>query len=374
MATELLTNGNPEPMSIEGRLSSEAIPLNRNLQQENVPSSLGGPYVDSPLNTAESIPKQDANTDVNETEIIDAQIIADLFQRIQAGDNYAKFELGQFYFERREYTDAKKLFDEISNENMQAIYQLAVMYYDGLGVETNYKRAVEMMKTVIGTQDPQWEFLVPYAQYQLGRAFFEGFGVEQSDSEAEMLWIKAARDGDPDGSVKAQTTLGMFYSRPGEDTYDIQKAHFWHQEATGNGSLESQAALGLLYQHGLGVIKDNKASYKCLKSAAERGNIYAIGNMSYYYYKLKLFNNAVDFAQRAISITDAEKVAEVTGCLVHYIRKGIAMSCFVYGRCLAKGYGIYRDQQTALKYYAKAAEFDLDIASHLQELMIQGYI
>ena len=80
-----------------------------------------------------------------------------------------------------------------------------------------------MMKTVISNQDPQWEFLVPYAQYQLGRAFFEGFGVEQSDSEAEMLWIKAARDGDPDGSVKAQTTLGMFYSRPGEDTYDIHK-------------------------------------------------------------------------------------------------------------------------------------------------------
>ena len=140
MATELLTNGNPEPMSIEGRLSSEAIPLNRNLQQENVPSSLGGPYVDSPLNTTESIPKQDANTDVNETDIIDAQIIADLFQRIRAGDNYAKFELGQFYFERRKYTDAKKLFEEISNENMQAIYQLAVMYYDGLGVETNYVR------------------------------------------------------------------------------------------------------------------------------------------------------------------------------------------------------------------------------------------
>ena len=49
------------------------------------------------------------------------------------------------------------------------------------------------------------------------------------------------------------------------------------------------------------MIKDNKASFKCLKSAAERGNIYAIGNMSYYYYKLKLFNNAVDFAQRLIS-------------------------------------------------------------------------
>ena len=62
---------------------------------------------------------------------------------------------------------------------------------------------------------------------------------------------------------------------------------------------------------------------------------------------------------RAICITDAEKVAEATGCLVHYIRKGIAMSCFVYGRCLAKGYGIDRDKQTALEYYAKVTIISL---------------
>jgi TPR repeat protein len=51
-------------------------------------------------------------------------------------------------------------------------------------------------------------------------------------------WLFAADDGNPRASVKAQTTLGFFYSR--EESRDLKKAFFWHSEACGNGSLESQ--------------------------------------------------------------------------------------------------------------------------------------
>lgn len=51
-------------------------------------------------------------------------------------------------------------------------------------------------------------------------------------------WLLAADDGNPKASVMAQTVLGMFYSR--EDSMDLQKAFFWHSEACGNGSVESQ--------------------------------------------------------------------------------------------------------------------------------------
>ena len=49
----------------------------------------------------------------------------------------------------------------------------------------------------------------------------------------------AADDGNPMASTKAQSTLGLFYSRPGESR-DLSKAFFWHSEACGNGSVESQ--------------------------------------------------------------------------------------------------------------------------------------
>ena len=51
----------------------------------------------------------------------------------------------------------------------------------------------------------------------------------------------AANDGNPKASVKAQTTLGMFYSR--EESLNLKQAFFWHSEACGNGSLESQGIL-----------------------------------------------------------------------------------------------------------------------------------
>ena len=60
----------------------------------------------------------------------------------------------------------------------------------------------------------------------------------------------AADDGNPLASIKAQSTLGMFYSRQ-NDTLDLEKAFFWHSEACGNGSLESQGRLNTVnnYYH-----------------------------------------------------------------------------------------------------------------------------
>ena len=55
-------------------------------------------------------------------------------------------------------------------------------------------------------------------------------------------WLLAADDGNPSASTVAQTTLGMFYSRQ-SDSLDLKKAFFWHNEACGNGSLESQGLL-----------------------------------------------------------------------------------------------------------------------------------
>lgn len=57
-------------------------------------------------------------------------------------------------------------------------------------------------------------------------------------------WLLAADDGDPKASIKAQTMLGMFYSRP--DFLNLNKSFFWHSEACGNGSLESQGILSFI--------------------------------------------------------------------------------------------------------------------------------
>ncbi len=49
----------------------------------------------------------------------------------------------------------------------------------------------------------------------------QGYGVQQSDSEAEKWWSLAGNHGDDPSSVRAQNTLGMFYSR--QETFDHNK-------------------------------------------------------------------------------------------------------------------------------------------------------
>ena len=78
--------------------------------------------------------------------------------------------------------------------------------------------------------------LIHCAQYNVGKAYFQGFGVKQSDDETEKWWLLAADDGHPSACVSAMTALAFFYSRKNDPEYfDLKKTYFWHNEATGNG-------------------------------------------------------------------------------------------------------------------------------------------
>lgn len=57
-------------------------------------------------------------------------------------------------------------------------------------------------------------------------------------------------------------------------------------------------ALGVMYLYGLGVNKDLNAAYVCLKEASDRGNIYAQGNLTYYYYQRKMYTKAAELAAK----------------------------------------------------------------------------
>lgn len=93
----------------------------------------------------------------------------------------------------------------------------------------------------------QLKELIHSAQYNVGKAYFQGFGVKQSDAETEKYWLLSADDGSKKGCISAMVSLAFFYSRKNEPEYfDLKKAFFWHNEACGNGSLESQGLI-LIY-------------------------------------------------------------------------------------------------------------------------------
>uniref|UniRef100_H2ZN73 LRP2-binding protein n=1 Tax=Ciona savignyi TaxID=51511 RepID=H2ZN73_CIOSA len=235
------------------------------------------------------------------------------------------------------------------------------MYYDGIGTEANEKKGFELMLKVAKSSSLGAIHLKHHAQFNIGRAYFEGYGVEQNNKEAERWWIQAADDGSPNASVLAQTMLGMLYSRP--DFLNLKQAFFWHSEACGNGSLESQGILGVMYLQGDGIKQSEASAYECLKEAADRGNVYAQGRLVQLFYNKKLFTKASDLARRVVAYTDVEELARDTGCLAAYITKGIAYACFYLSRCLALGNGLRMDKEEAEKYFKRACELD-PVVSH----------
>uniref|UniRef100_A0A8D0L9X9 LRP2-binding protein n=1 Tax=Sphenodon punctatus TaxID=8508 RepID=A0A8D0L9X9_SPHPU len=270
------------------------------------------------------------------------------------------------------YEEALVQFEKIKTTDFQAMYQLGVMYYDGLGTPEDPEKGVEYMKKIINSNSPKARHLKFVAAYNLGRAYFEGCGTIFSEKEAERLWLFAADHGNPKASVKAQTALGLLYST--SDQKNLKKAFFWHSEACGNGSLESQGALGVMYMYGHGIRQNTKAALECLKEAAERGSIYAQGHLVEYYYKRKFFTKAAEFAKRIAENDNIDMLAKITDCLPVYIARGLAMATFYLARCLQLGLGIQQDQAAAKKYYSRACQLDGGVASDLELAANHGRI
>uniref|UniRef100_A0A8C3JC91 LRP2-binding protein n=1 Tax=Calidris pygmaea TaxID=425635 RepID=A0A8C3JC91_9CHAR len=300
------------------------------------------------------------------------QIRAALFERAEellakrtaGGGPLAHLLKGQLYYEEGLYEEALVQFEKIQDTDFQATYQLGVMHYDGLGTNDDPEKGVEYMKKILDSNSPKARHLKFAAAYNLGRAYYEGCGVKRSTEEAERLWLLAADHGNPKASVKAQSTLGMLYSTSG--LKDLKKAFFWHSEACGNGSLESQGALGVMYLYGQGIRQNTKAALECLRGAAERGNVYAQGHLVEYYYKRKFYSTAAALAKRITENDDIDVVAKVTDCLPAYVAKGVAMAAFYLGRCLQLGRGLQQDPATANKYYSKVGRAPLILQVSVQ--------
>ncbi|NXI54209.1 LR2BP protein, partial [Chloroceryle aenea] len=274
-----------------------------------------------------------------------------LTARVAGGDPGACFLKGQLYYEEGLYEEALIEFEKIKGTDFQAMYQLGVMHYDGLGTKEDPEKGVEYMKKILASDSPKARHLKFAAAYNLGRAHYEGCGVKQSTAEAERLWLFAADHGNPKASVKAQSALGMLYSVSA--LKDLSKAFFWHSEACGNGNLESQGALGVMYLYGKGIRQNTKAALECLREAAERGNIYAQGHLVEYYYNRRFYSTAAAVAKRVTENDDIAMLAKATDCLPMYVAKGAAMAAFYLARCLQLGLGVQQDQATAKKYYSK---------------------
>jgi TPR repeat protein len=105
------------------------------------------------------------------------------------------------------------------------------------------------------------------AQYNLGRMYFSGEGVDQDYKEANKWFNRAATQQYP----PAQNSLGILYNEGLGVRRDHAKATNWFRHGAEQGYTPAQISLGLQYAEGLGIKQDYTEAMKWFNIAAELG-------------------------------------------------------------------------------------------------------
>lgn len=196
----------------------------------------------------------------------------------EQGNVYAQYDLGTMY-ERgkgveRDSTKASEWYEKAAEQgNEDAIKALEVIKVALL--KTLEKRAEQ------GNKD---------AQYKLGTMYYNGEGVEQNYKESFCLYKKAAEQ----GSVNAQFMLGkMYYHGQGVERdyeksiewigktskFGYEKAidFFWRiKKKVEQSDIDAICYLGYMHYFGKGIKQDFANAINCFKKAAKQGNAEAI--------------------------------------------------------------------------------------------------
>ena len=105
------------------------------------------------------------------------------------------------------------------------------------------------------------------AQYDLGLRFYDGIGVEKDFKEAVKWFRKAAEQ----GHAEAQYNLGASYHHGDGVIQDHKEAVKWYRLAVEQGDADAQLILGVMHFRGEGVPRDNVQAYAWTHIAEANG-------------------------------------------------------------------------------------------------------
>ena len=127
------------------------------------------------------------------------------------------YEVGITAAQNGDFETALTEFSAAAEQGLDlAQYNLGVLYYSGLGVETDYEKAYEWTKKAA-----EQGHLA--AQFNLGTLYFNGLGTRRNPEEA-FQWYSVAAQQD---HAEAQYNLATMYRDGTGVEKDLVKAHFW---------------------------------------------------------------------------------------------------------------------------------------------------
>lgn len=106
------------------------------------------------------------------------------------------------------------------------------------------------------------------AQYDLGKLYEHGYGVDQSYEDARTLITSAAEA----GHVSAMYDLALFLAEGEGGPADAAASADWFRKAASNGFTDAQYNLGVMYAEGIGVDRDLTEALYWFELASRRGD------------------------------------------------------------------------------------------------------
>lgn len=143
----------------------------------------------------------------------------------------------------------------------EAQYNLGRCYENGVGVEKNMKFAAEWWKKAA-------DLGMAEAQYDLAICYKNGYGVDQSLEKSVEYYSKAATQ----GLVDAQYNLGLCFAKGTGIAKDMKKAVEWWTKAADQNDNLALYNLGVCYENGLGVEQNRAKATELWLKSAKAGN------------------------------------------------------------------------------------------------------
>lgn len=150
------------------------------------------------------------------------------------------------------------------HDDLLSYYRLAWCYEKGIGVQKNLKQAVKCYQVCAQRG------YAP-ALSQLGYCYQEGLGVEVSISQAFAVYQQAANK----GHAGAQANLALFYEKGIFVQPNLSEAIRYYQKAAAQGQVNAQFTLGHLYGNGFGVTRNLIQAKYYYNLAAAQGHALA---------------------------------------------------------------------------------------------------
>ncbi|PKC62540.1 HCP-like protein [Rhizophagus irregularis] len=267
-------------------------------------------------------------------------------------------------------------------ENLDAQYNLAICYMDGIGTQKDEKKAFDLfLKSIqqnkshvhinntmkIYNERIKIEMGLESAisnnsitQNSVGFCFQSGKGGLKINVTRGFKWyLKSAIAGYAEG----QFNLGCCYEYGnGTDKNEI-KAFEWYLKSAKNGCVKAQIHLAICYQNGRKMDKNETKAFEWYLKSAENGNVKSQSYMGYCYLKgygidkneTKAFEWYLKSAENGDAMSQNNYTKSAT--------RGCTDGQYNLGYCYENGKGTDKNEKKAFKWYTKAAAAKGDAAA-----------